>query len=180
MAEQDVPKDFFEFMQKMWNPMGFPIPGMIAPTMNIEDIEKKIAELKAVETWLTMNTGFVQMTVKTLEMQKAGLESLQAAGKAAADAAVSRGRGEIDVEVGWVLRAEQAKLAPEVGDIVEAPLFRRVFQGTDKIAGDGVLRVHGYQGYVRAALQVAPEPAFAEGVPPRSRSRGTGTRTRPA
>jgi hypothetical protein len=85
MAEQDVPKDFFEFMQKMWNPMGFPIPGMIAPTMNVEDLEKKIAELKAVETWLTMNTGFVQMTIKTLEMQKAGLESLQAAGKAAAD-----------------------------------------------------------------------------------------------
>ena len=85
MAEQDVPKDFFEFMQKMWNPMGLPIPGMIAPTMNVEDLEKKIAELKAVETWLTMNTGFVQMTVKTLEMQKAGLESLQAAGKAAAD-----------------------------------------------------------------------------------------------
>ncbi|MGA0023145.1 MAG: PhaM family polyhydroxyalkanoate granule multifunctional regulatory protein [Burkholderiales bacterium] len=87
MAEQETPKDFFEFMQKMWNPMGFPIPGMIAPTMNVEDLDKKIAELKAVETWLTMNTGFVQMTIKTLEMQRAGLESLQAAGKAAADAA---------------------------------------------------------------------------------------------
>ncbi|MBX3666375.1 MAG: hypothetical protein KF834_11875 [Burkholderiales bacterium] len=87
MAEQDTPKDFFEFMQKMWNPMGFPIPGMIAPTMNIEDLDKKIAELKAVETWLTMNTGFVQMTIKTLEMQRAGLESLQAAGKAAAESA---------------------------------------------------------------------------------------------
>lgn len=85
MAEQEIPKDFFEFMQKMWNPMGFPIPGMIAPTMNIEDLDKKIAELKAVETWLTMNTGFVQMTIKTLEMQRAGLESLQAAGKAAAE-----------------------------------------------------------------------------------------------
>jgi len=85
MAEQEIPKDFFEFMQKMWNPMGFPIPGMIAPTMNVEDLDKKIAELKAVETWLMMNTGFVQMTVKTLEMQRAGLESLQAAGKAAAD-----------------------------------------------------------------------------------------------
>jgi len=84
MADQEIPKDFFEFMQKMWNPMGFPIPGMIAPTMSVEDLEKKIAELKAVETWLTMNTGFVQMTIKTLEMQKAGIESMQAAGKAAA------------------------------------------------------------------------------------------------
>lgn len=87
MTGQEIPKDFFEFMQKMWNPMGFPIPGMIAPTMNVEDLDKKIAELKAVETWLTMNTGFVQMTIKTLEMQRAGLESLQAAGKAASEAA---------------------------------------------------------------------------------------------
>ena len=81
MAEQDFPKDFFELMQKMWNPMSFPLPGMITPTVNIEEIEKKIGELKTVETWLTMNTGFVQMTIKTLEMQKAALESLRAAGE---------------------------------------------------------------------------------------------------
>ena len=46
MAEQDVPKDWFEFMQKMWNPTSFPMPGMITPTANDEEIEKKIAELK--------------------------------------------------------------------------------------------------------------------------------------
>lgn len=83
MAEQDFPKEWLDFMQKMWNPMSFPLPGMITPTVNIEEIEKKIGELKAVETWLKMNTGFVQMTVKTLEMQKDALESLRAAGEAA-------------------------------------------------------------------------------------------------
>ena len=79
MAEQGLPKDMFEFMQKKWNPMSFPIPGMLTPTANIEEIEKKISELKTVETWLTMNVGFVQMTIKTLELQKAALESLSAA-----------------------------------------------------------------------------------------------------
>jgi len=83
VAEQDFPKDLFDFMQKMWNPMSFPLPGMITPTVNVEEIEKKIGELKTVETWLTMNTGIVQMTIKTLEMQKAALESLRAAGEAA-------------------------------------------------------------------------------------------------
>jgi len=79
MAQQpELPKDMFEFMQKMWNPLNFPLPGMFTPTANISDIEKKINELKTVETWLTMNIGFVQMTVKTLEMQKAALESLTA------------------------------------------------------------------------------------------------------
>jgi hypothetical protein len=78
MAEQDTPKDLFEFMQKMWNPMAFPIPGMLTPTVDVKEIEKKIGELKTVETWLSMNVGFVQMTIKTLEMQKAALESLTA------------------------------------------------------------------------------------------------------
>jgi len=86
MAEQDVPKDWFEFMQKMWNPMSFPVPGMITPTVNVEEIERKILELKAVESWLTVNTGFVQMTIKTLEMQKSALETLRAAGDSAANA----------------------------------------------------------------------------------------------
>ena len=75
----ELPKDMFEFMQKMWNPMSFPIPGMAMPTVNVEEIDRKIGELKTVETWLTMQVGFVQMTVKTLEMQKVALESLNAA-----------------------------------------------------------------------------------------------------
>ena len=79
MAEADLPKDMFEWMQKMWNPMSFPIPGMLTPTANVEEIQNKIRELKSVENWLTMNVGFVQMTIKTLEMQKAALESLRAA-----------------------------------------------------------------------------------------------------
>ena len=49
MAQQpELPKDWLEFMQKMWNPMSYPIPGMAMPTVNIEEIERKIAELKAV------------------------------------------------------------------------------------------------------------------------------------
>jgi len=80
MAQQpELPKDWLEFMQKMWNPMSFPMPGMAMPTVNVGDVEQKIVELKAVENWLTMQVGFLQMTVKTLEMQKAALESLAAA-----------------------------------------------------------------------------------------------------
>lgn len=90
MAEADLPKDWFEFMQKMWNPMSFPLPGMVTPTVDPVEIEKKIAELKAVETWLTMNIGFIQMTVKTLEMQKAALEGFQTAAKTAGDKAAKK------------------------------------------------------------------------------------------
>ncbi|HET9403659.1 MAG TPA: PhaM family polyhydroxyalkanoate granule multifunctional regulatory protein [Burkholderiales bacterium] len=80
--EPELPKDWLEFMQKMWNPMSFPMPGMAMPTVNVEEVEKKIGELKAVETWLTLQVGLLQMTVKTLEMQKAALESMTAGAKA--------------------------------------------------------------------------------------------------
>jgi hypothetical protein len=82
MAQQpELPKDWLEFMQQMWNPMSYPMPGVGMPTVSAEEVEKKIAELKAVETWLTMQVGFLQMTVKTLEMQKAALESINAGAK---------------------------------------------------------------------------------------------------
>jgi hypothetical protein len=80
MAE-DSSKELFEFFQKMWNPMSFPIPGMFQPTMDVEEVEKKIRELQAVENWLKMNITFVQMTTKTLEMQKSALETIQESAK---------------------------------------------------------------------------------------------------
>ena len=76
MAEDLWSKDMLEFMQKMWNPMGFPLPGMVAPTINVEEIERKLGELRSVENWLKMNLAFLQMTIKTMEMQKSALETL--------------------------------------------------------------------------------------------------------
>lgn len=82
MAQQpELPKDWLEYMQRMWNPMGFPMPGVGMPTVDVKEVERKIAELKTVETWLTMNVGFVQMTIQTLELQKSALQTLEAAGK---------------------------------------------------------------------------------------------------
>jgi hypothetical protein len=80
MAE-DSSKDPFEFFQKMWNPTSFPLPGMFTPTLDPQEIDKKITELTAVESWLKMNLTFLQMTIKTLEMQKSALQTLHEAGK---------------------------------------------------------------------------------------------------
>jgi hypothetical protein len=79
----DSSKELFEFFQKMWTPMSFPIPGMFQPTMSVEEVQKKIVELQSVENWLKMNLNFVQMTVKTLEMQKSALQTIQESAAAA-------------------------------------------------------------------------------------------------
>jgi hypothetical protein len=76
MAEDTWSKDMLEFVQRMWNPLGLQIPGIGAPTLSVEDIERRLVELRSVESWLKMNLTFLQMTVKTLEMQKQALETL--------------------------------------------------------------------------------------------------------
>ena len=81
MAEDFSSKELWESLQKMWNPMSFPIPGMFTPAMTVEEVEKKIAELQTVENWLKMNLGFLQMTIKTLEMQRSALQAIQDSAK---------------------------------------------------------------------------------------------------
>ena len=76
MADELWSKDMLEFMQKMWNPMSFPLPGMVVPTIDVEELERKLTELRTIENWLKMNQAFLQMTIKTLEMQKSALETL--------------------------------------------------------------------------------------------------------
>jgi len=77
VADDFGSKEWFEHFQKMWNPMNFPFPGVVQPTLDPDEIDKKIAELKAVESWLKMNVGMIEMTIKTMEMQKSALETLR-------------------------------------------------------------------------------------------------------
>ncbi|MBI1397733.1 MAG: hypothetical protein GC151_17315 [Betaproteobacteria bacterium] len=76
MSDGTESGDPLEFFRKMWNPMSFPLPGIFQPTMNIEDVDKKLAELRAVENWLKMNLSMLQMTIKTLEMQRSTLQAI--------------------------------------------------------------------------------------------------------
>ena len=45
--------------------------------MSEEEIDRKLAELRVVEGWLTMNLGMLSMQMKTLEMQRAALSALK-------------------------------------------------------------------------------------------------------
>lgn len=116
MSKEFTPAEAMEFFQKMWNPLGMAAPGMpvaggapesapqAAPAMppfmpfppiamnpfatfDPSEVEKKIMEFKAVETWLTMQIGMLQMTIKTLEMQKYSLEALRAQAQGSGGAA---------------------------------------------------------------------------------------------
>lgn len=79
----DQAQDPMGFVRNMWGSMGFSLPGMVTPTFDVDELEKRITDLKAVEGWLRMNLSMLQMTIQGLEMQKATLTAVQTMGKMA-------------------------------------------------------------------------------------------------
>ncbi|HEY7674202.1 MAG TPA: PhaM family polyhydroxyalkanoate granule multifunctional regulatory protein [Burkholderiales bacterium] len=73
------PPDPFEFLKNLWGPMGLPMAGVLTPMLNPSEVERRIAELKSVENWLSMNLNVLRMTIQALELQKTGLEAMQGA-----------------------------------------------------------------------------------------------------
>lgn len=73
-----VPSDPMEFLKTLWGNTGMPLPGLVTPTLDTNELEKRIADLKAVEGWLKTNLGMLQMTIQGLEMQRATIAAMQA------------------------------------------------------------------------------------------------------
>ena len=56
------------------------LPGLgswIAPTLNVEELDKRIQELKAVQFWLDQNAMALKATIQALEVQKMTLATLK-------------------------------------------------------------------------------------------------------
>jgi len=77
MADQKAPQDPFELFRRLWGPLGVPVPGMAMPTLDPQELDKRIQELKSVEMWLNMNLNVLRTAIQGLEMQKAGLQQMQ-------------------------------------------------------------------------------------------------------
>ena len=86
MSLENAAGSSMDFMKNMWGNMGMSLPGMITPTFDVEEIEKRVKDLKAVEGWLKMNLTTLQITIQGLEMQCATLTAVKAMGEMASQA----------------------------------------------------------------------------------------------
>jgi len=74
-----------ELVRKMWGGTATPgigFPGMTTPSMSAQEIDKQIADLKAVEAWLTLNMNMLRGTIQALEVQSATISALKSMGEA--------------------------------------------------------------------------------------------------
>ncbi len=74
MSKPVSPQDLFDLWQKMVNPGGYPLQSLMFPVLDAKEIEKKIHELEVVEHWLKANLNMLQLSIKSLEMQRAMLK----------------------------------------------------------------------------------------------------------
>ena len=81
--------DPLAFVRSMWSGMGISMPGMVTPTFDVDELDKRIKDMKAVEGWLRMNLSMLQMTIQGLEMQRTTLDAVQTMGKMASESARS-------------------------------------------------------------------------------------------
>ena len=97
MAKPEMPNipgaavmtDTLDFVKNLWGSMNIPgmnIPGITAPTLSVDDLDKKINDLKAVETWLNLNMSMLRTTIQALEVQRGTIVTLKSMGASLAAA----------------------------------------------------------------------------------------------
>ena len=97
--------DTLDFVKNLWGGMQIPgtvpgmagMPAMPGAGMSVEDLDKKIADLKAVEAWLTLNQNMLHGTIQALEIQRGTLATLKAMGDSMAQAMGQTKVGESSV-----------------------------------------------------------------------------------
>ena len=70
----------FEFLQGLVKNAGAALPSIgqwIAPTLNPEELQKRIDELRTVQFWLEQNARMLGATIQALEVQRMTLSTLQ-------------------------------------------------------------------------------------------------------
>lgn len=102
-----------EMMRQAWQGLassgGLNQTAMSAPA-SIEDLERRIADLRAVENWLRMNLSMLSSTIQGLEVQRSTIATLKSfMTSAAAAASTPNGPSPLEVALGM-------KPAPASGD----------------------------------------------------------------
>lgn len=67
-------------MQKAW---GFNSAAPMTPTLDIDEIDRRLQDLNTISQWLSLNQNMLQSTIQTLQVQRATLAAIHSFGSAA-------------------------------------------------------------------------------------------------
>ncbi|MES2537795.1 MAG: PhaM family polyhydroxyalkanoate granule multifunctional regulatory protein [Pseudomonadota bacterium] len=119
----DTMTDSLEFVKNLWG--GMKIPGMVVPTLSVDEINKQITDLKAVESWLLLNMNMLRGTIQALEVQSSTISALHSMSETMSSmvkpaAAVAPGKSEFTSPFSFTPPAAEKPAAPQARE-EEAP-----------------------------------------------------------
>lgn len=106
--------DTLEFVKNLWGNMNIPgaMPGMGGAAVSTDELDKKIADMKAVEAWLNMNLSMLRGTIQALEVQRNTIATLKSMGESMAQA-MGQGADKAAPFAQFFAQAAQAAPAPQ-------------------------------------------------------------------
>ncbi len=175
MSEQD-PLGFgkfvpgFDFLQNLAKGAGQSIPQMpnlanwVAPTLNVEELDKRIEELKAVHFWLDQNSRALAATVQALEVQKMTLATLQGMNFNMGDVANAFKLKAADTVLGGVQKVTEtaAGAAGTVSGVARAARGRKAGGPAAAKGGNGVVDPVQWWGALTQQFQQIAADAFKD------------------
>ena len=136
----------FDFLQNLAKGASANIPQMpnmgnwVAPTLNVEELEKRIEELKNVQFWLEQNSRALAATIQALEVQKMTLATLKG----------------MNFNLGDVANAFKLKAADSVASTVQ--------KATEKAASAAKAASDVASGVTKTAAKVADKAPATGGM----------------
>jgi hypothetical protein len=118
----------FDFLQGLVKNAGSALPNIgqwVAPTLNPEELEKRIEELRTVQFWLEQNARMLGATIQALEVQRMTLSTLKTMNVQMEDL-----RDSLKIRIPGVTPDEEPDAAPR-----EAPAKARPAKSSSTKAG---------------------------------------------
>lgn len=171
-----------EMMRQAWQGLadaGSFDAAKITPTMSLEEFDRRISDLRAVENWLRMNLSMLSSTIQGLEVQRATIATLKSfvsstgAGMAAA-AAAATGRSDADSPASGAdaYTAQATAAAQGWWDMLQQQFDALAAATSATLQGAEAMRTAAQQG-----TAAEPDtPSAAKSAAPRSAAKKTAAR----
>jgi len=179
----------FDFLQNLGqaanpgakgSPQGMPnMASWVAPTLNIEELDKRIQELKTVQFWLEQNTNALKATIQALEVQKMTLSTLQGMNVNMADLAKAFTAKMPDLKPNNTATTTDSAPSQPTAESDEAPgATPEAAPAVDPMKWWGSL-TQQFQNIAAAAVKDVAAKAMKEGAKP-ARKRAAAKKARPS
>jgi len=150
----------FDFLQNLTQGTAQTLPQMpslsswVAPTLDVDELEKRIQELRAVHFWLEQNSKALGATIQALEVQKMTLATLKGMNCSMADLAQAM---KLSPQTGAASASAAGKSSPQSGKASESSAASGV---VDPVQWWGSL-TQQFQHIASTAMQGVTEAAQA-------------------